>query len=253
MRACLKLLVVILLLSGSDVLLFAQDNSDVKIDIRECLNNLKSQDDHIYEGANDCLYNALPDNTDILLRELGNKDPLVRGRLAILFGKRRIKRATPAIIKLLDDKEVSVRKDAVYALSDMRDSRAIPSFLRLIKDGNYWMQTISLEAIVGSRESVSSKDFDEVKRILVANLKNPQKKFRQSAIACLEEIGDSSSIPLFEELARNDTYYYLEAQIENGKKVEKKRFPIRERAVKAIEKLKMNDAKKRRNGTPTNQ
>ncbi|MFA6480855.1 MAG: HEAT repeat domain-containing protein [Victivallaceae bacterium] len=225
---------------------------DKGTDIYTCMKNLKSEDDRIFEDANECLYYLIPRHSAALLKELDNKEPVVRSRLAMLFGKRRMKEAMPAIIKLLDDKDISVRKSAVYALSDMKDVGAIPALMKLIHENDWLMQNRSISTLLELQDSVSKEDLNSVKKVLVGNLKHPKEIMRESAVTNLEAIRDPSLIPIIEELSRNDTYFYMEDTLVNGKQVQRKIFPVREAAVKTIEKLKKysEERKKQVNDPP---
>lgn len=237
----------LLLLAALPALVNAQDSTseekdiddwDKATDIYKCMENLKSQKERVYEEGNECLYYLLPRHSSALLTELNNKDPLIRGRLAVLFGKRQMKEGTPAIIQLLADKDISVRKHAAYALRDMKDVRSIPALMKLINEDDYSLWSDSVGTILDLQDNVSKENLTEVRKVLIKNLENPRELMRESAIRHLEEMKDPDVIPLLEDLSQNDTGFYIKDTLVNGQKIKKKIFPVRETALKAIKVLK---------------
>lgn len=221
----------------------AEVDTDEKMDIKVCVAELKSQSDLVFERANQCLYDAIPDNTIILIKAMDeNTEPVVRGRLALLFAKRQIKDAVPTIIKLASDKDIVVRRYAVSALHDMTDVRAISTLMNTMREDDFAMQADSVGAILKMRDIVTKKDLAEVKDLLVLRLKHPKKIMRENAVRNLGELGDPKVIPLIENLLQTDTFYYIATQKINGKTIEKKVFPVREAAEKSIKRIKEKPA-----------
>lgn len=235
----LKIHLASLFFASISVFSGAQEVLREKLDINECISNLKSHEDLKFESANQCLYDAIPENTPVLLKEmLENQEPIVRGRLAMLFAKRQVKEAIPGIIKLVDDKEMPAKKWAVYALNDLSDARAVPVLMKTIHESDYWLQTYSISAILKMRGFVSKKEIAETKEVLVLNLRNPKEIVRESAVRHLGKMEDASVIPLIESLMHNDTYFYISNQIINGRKTEVKVFPVRDTAMKAVKQIR---------------
>lgn len=249
MRIVIKLILLCLVIyTASFTLAHAQDTSseetdidawDKATDIYKCMENLKSEKEQVYEEANECLYYLLPRHTASLLKELGNnKEPIVRSQLAMLFAKRRIKEATPVIINLLDDKNRSVRKHAASALRGMKDVRSIPALMKLINEDDASIWSDSIGGILDLQNNVSKENIDELKKVLIKNLKHPKELRRRYAVMHLGNMKDPGMIPVLEDLLQNDTGFYLIDSVVKGKRIKLKTYPVREAARKAVDVLK---------------
>lgn len=119
---------------------------------------IKSLDDPLPEnrmGATEELVKRhYPSVGDLILPLLQDESGLVRGRVAVLLGRLRDKRAADRILTFLDDPDFGTQLDAVRSLGEIGDARAVGPILALLDRPNF--SGVAAEALskIGDRRAV---------------------------------------------------------------------------------------------------
>src|SRR5690349_18351885 len=76
----------------------------------------------------------IPTAAPLLIKTLDSAHPVIRGRIADVFGINKDRSAVPALLEALKGEYFTVRSRAALALGKIADTRAIQPVLRLLKD-----------------------------------------------------------------------------------------------------------------------
>ena len=76
----------------------------------------------------------IPLDTPLLVKALSTAHPIIRGRVAEVFGINKDRSAVPVLLEALQGEYFTVRSRAALALGKIGDTRAIKPLLGLLKD-----------------------------------------------------------------------------------------------------------------------
>lgn len=156
------------------------------INIKECLNDLKSQIPHIRSEAAWLLGNSEDKSVvPYLITALSDEKSEVRWNAAKSLGKLGDSRALIPLIKILDDPDKDVREDVIEALGRLKDGRAVKHLMEIVNNRNEhaYIRAKGVEAL-GRLGNYGG--FDP----LLSLLNNPSPKIRISAVIALGRLKD---------------------------------------------------------------
>ena len=150
--------------------------------------------------------------TPMLTKTLATAHPIVRGRVAEVFGMSKDKSAVPVLLDVLQGEYFTVRSRAALALGNIGDASVIPALLPLLKDaeGSNFIYVAEHEhpLIVGAKFRDPST-FDDITNIL---LDDPLIEVRQSAARALGETKHPAAIPFLMEALRDSSWWFEREQ-----------------------------------------
>jgi len=148
----------------------------------------------------------IPSATPALMKILATAHPIVRGRVAEIFGISKDTSAIPALLDALKGEYFTVRSRAALALGNIGDARAIPALLPLLKDAEAEVRSAACVAIARFCDPTT---FDDITTIL---LDDPIIEVRQSAARALGETKHPAALPFLMEALRDSSWWFEREQ-----------------------------------------
>jgi len=140
--------------------------------------------------------------TPVLIKTLASAHPIVRGRVAEVFGISKDKSAIPALLDALKGEYFTVRSRAALALANIGDARALPALLPLLKDEEDEVRSAACVAVAKFRDPST---FDDITNIL---LDDPIMEVRQSAARALGETKHPAAVPFLMEALHDSSWWF---------------------------------------------
>lgn len=140
-----------------------------------------------------------------LTKALKSAHPIIRGRVAEVFGIRKDKSAVPVLLEALHGEFFTVRARAAIALANIGDSRIIPELLPLLKDRE---DEVRMAACVAVGRFRDPSTFDELANVA---LDDTNIEVRQAAVKALGDSKDPAAIPFLMEALR-DSFWWFERE-----------------------------------------
>jgi HEAT repeat protein len=144
--------------------------------------------------------------TPLLTKALASGHPVVRGRVAEIFGISKDRSAIPALLDALKGEFFTVRSRAVLALGNIGDASVIPALLPLLKDAEDEVRSAACVAIA---KFCDPSTFDDITNVL---LDDPMIEVRQSAARALGETKHPAAIPFLMEALRDSSWWFEREQ-----------------------------------------
>lgn len=148
----------------------------------------------------------IPSATPVLVKVLMTSHPLVRGRVAEVFGISKDKSTIPALLDAVKGEYFTVRARAALALSSIGDAKVVNSLLPLLKDGEAEVRSAACVAIAKFNDPAT---FDEITDVL---LDDPLIEVRQSAARALGGTKHSAALPFLMEALRDSSWWFEQEQ-----------------------------------------
>jgi len=148
----------------------------------------------------------IPSATPALMKILATAHPIVRGRVAEIFGISKDTSAIPALLDALKGEYFTVRSRAALALGNIGDARAIPALLPLLKDAEAEVRSAACVAIARFCDPTT---FDDITTVL---LDDPIIEVRQSAARALGETKHPAALPFLMEALRDSSWWFEREQ-----------------------------------------
>lgn len=140
-----------------------------------------------------------------LTKALKSAHPIIRGRVAEVFGIRKDKSAVPVLLEALHGEFFTVRARAAIALANIGDPRVIPELLPLLKDRE---DEVRMAACVAVGRFRDPSTFDELANVA---LDDTNIEVRQAAVKALGDSKDPAAIPFLMEALR-DSFWWFERE-----------------------------------------
>jgi HEAT repeat protein len=166
---------------------------------------LQSQDPNLILYCQHVLA-RIPSATPALVKALATTHPLVRRRVAEVFGISKDKSAIPALLDALKGEYFTVRSRAALALSNIGDAKVITFLLPLLKDSEGEVRSAACVAIASFNDPTT---FDEITAVL---LDDPLIEVRQSAARALGETKHPAALPFLMEALRDSSWWFEQEQ-----------------------------------------
>ena len=147
----------------------------------------------------------MPSATPLLIKALKTAHPVIRGRVAEIFGINKDRNAVPALLEALQGEYFTVRARAALALGKIGNPRAIQSILSALKDPE---DEVRIAACLGLGYFKDSSTFDDITNVL---LDDPKIEVRQAAARALGNTGHPAALPYLME-ALHDSYWWYERE-----------------------------------------
>jgi HEAT repeat protein len=145
----------------------------------------------------------IPSATSALTKTLASAaHPLVRGRVAEVFGINKDNSAIPALVEALKDRYFEVRSQAVLALGNIGDARAIPLIKPFLQDEEAEVRSAACIALTKFHEP---SVFDEIANVM---LDDPIIEVRHSAAMALGNTKHLAAIPFLMEALRDSSWWF---------------------------------------------
>lgn len=137
---------------------------------------------------------------------LSTARPLIRERIAEIFGMIRDGSLIPELLQALHDGDPAVRAKVVTALSNFRDANLVPVLLSCLKDS---ADEVRIAACNGIGKLRDPSTFDELANVL---LDDPKIEVRQAAAKVLGESRHPDALPFLMEALRDSFWWYEREQ-----------------------------------------
>ena len=147
----------------------------------------------------------IPSATPVLTKALATAHPLVRGRVAEIFGISKERSTIPVLLDALKGEYFTVRSRAALALANIGDVRAIPDLLLLLKDRE---PEVRIAACTSLGKFSDPSTFDEITNVLLDDV---MIEVRQSAARALGDTKHPDAIPFLMEALR-DSFWWFERE-----------------------------------------
>ena len=147
----------------------------------------------------------IPAAAPLLIKTLGSAHPVIRGRIADVFGINKDRAAVPALLEALKGEYFTVRSRAALALGKIGDTRAIQPLLQLLKEPE---DEVRIAACLGLGSFKDPSTFDNITNVL---LDDPKIEVRQAAAKALGNTGHPAALPYLME-ALHDSYWWFERE-----------------------------------------
>jgi HEAT repeat protein len=147
----------------------------------------------------------IPSATPALIKTLATAHPIIRARVAEVFGISKDKSAIPALLDALKGEYFTVRSRAALALGNIGDARVMPNLLLLLKDNEGEVRSAACIALGKFRDPST---FEEIANILLDDQKI---EVRQSAALALGDTKHPAAIPFLMEALR-DSFWWFERE-----------------------------------------
>ncbi|HEX9386328.1 MAG TPA: HEAT repeat domain-containing protein, partial [Anaerolineales bacterium] len=131
--------------------------------------------------------------------------PIIRGRVAEIFGINKDRSAVPALLEALQGEYFTVRSRAALALGKIGDPKAIQPLLNALKDPE---DEVRIAACLALGYFKDPSTFDDITNVL---LDDPKIEVRQAAARALENTGHPAALPYLLE-ALHDSYWWYERE-----------------------------------------
>jgi HEAT repeat protein len=141
-----------------------------------------------------------------LTKTFATANPIVRGRVADIFGISKDRSAIPVLLDALKDEYFTVRSHAALALGNIGDTSVIPFLLPLLKDNEDEVRGAACVAIAKFRDPST---FDDITNVL---LDDPMIEVRQSAARALGDTKHPAAIPFLMEALRDSSWWFEREQ-----------------------------------------
>ena len=147
----------------------------------------------------------IPSASPELTKALRAAHPIIRGRVAEVFGLSKDKHAIPVLLEALHGEFFTVRARAASALANIGDRLVISEILPMLKDRENEVR-IAACATLGSFNDPST--FDELANVA---LDDPMIEVRQAAVKALGDSKSPAAIPFLMEALR-DSFWWFERE-----------------------------------------
>lgn len=147
----------------------------------------------------------IPAATPSLVKALATAHPIVRGRVAEVFGISQDRSAVPALIEALRGEYFTVRSRGALALAKIGDPKAIQFLLPLLKDKEDEVRGAACLALGDFRDP---NTFDDITNVL---LDDPIIEVRQAAARALGNTQHPAAVPYLME-ALHDSFWWYERE-----------------------------------------
>jgi len=147
----------------------------------------------------------IPSATPLLIKTLKTAHPVIRGRVAEVFGMNKDRNAAPALLEALEGEYFTVRSRAALALGKMGEPKAIRLILSALKDPE---DEVRIAACLGLGYFKDPSTFDDITNVL---LDDPKIEVRQAAARALGNTGHPAALPYLME-ALHDSYWWYERE-----------------------------------------
>ncbi|MBN2117861.1 MAG: HEAT repeat domain-containing protein [Anaerolineales bacterium] len=147
----------------------------------------------------------IPSAAATLIKALPTAHPLIRGRVAEVFGLSKDRSAVPMLLDVLQGEYFTVRARAALALGKIGDTRAVPPLLQALKDEEAEVRSAACLAL-GFFKDPST--FDDITNVL---LDDPKIEVRQAAAQGLGSTSHPAALPYLME-ALHDSYWWYERE-----------------------------------------
>ncbi len=144
----------------------------------------------------------IPAASPELTKALKFAHPIIRGRVAEVFGISRDKNAIPVLLESIKGEYFTVRSRAALALANIGEKSVIQYLFPLLKDKEDEVR-IAACAAIGRFNDPST--FDEITEVL---LDDPKIEVRQAAAKALGETRHPDAIPFLMEALRDSFWWY---------------------------------------------
>jgi HEAT repeat protein len=169
------------------------------------IDSLQSQDPNLVLYCQHILA-RIPAATPLLVKALATAHPLVRGRVADVFGITKDNSVVPALLDAAKGEFFTVRVRAALALANIGDPRVVNFLLPLLKDGEAEVRSAACVAIAKFNDPTT---FDEITAVL---LDDPLIEVRQSAARALGGTKHSAALPFLMEALRDSSWWFEQEQ-----------------------------------------
>ncbi len=149
----------------------------------------------------------IPAASPELIKALRSAHPLIRGRVAEVFGINKDKNALPALIEALHGEFFTVRARAALALANIGDDRVIPELLPLLRDRE---EEVRIAGCIALEKFQDSSIFDELANVALDDTKI---EVRQAAVKALGSSRNPLAIPFLMEALRDSFWWFEREQV----------------------------------------
>lgn len=147
----------------------------------------------------------IPTASPELTKALKSAHPIIRGRVAEVFGLSKDKTAIPALIEALHGEFFTVRARAALALANIGDRLVISQLLPLLKDQE---DEVRMAACMALGIFKDPSTFDELANV---TLDDPIIEVRHAAVKALGDSKNPTAIPFLMEALR-DSFWWFERE-----------------------------------------
>ncbi|MBK6794538.1 MAG: HEAT repeat domain-containing protein [Anaerolineales bacterium] len=147
----------------------------------------------------------IPAASPELMKAFKFAHPIIRGRVADIFGMSKDKHATPALLEALQGEFFTVKARAALALANIGDPQVIHELLPLLQDPEDEVRIAACTAIGKFRDPST---FDELANV---TLDDPIIDVRQAAVRALGDSHSPAAIPFLMEALR-DSFWWFERE-----------------------------------------
>jgi HEAT repeat protein len=151
----------------------------------------------------------IPSANPALIKTLREAHPILRSRVAAIFGINKDRAAIPTLLDALQGEYYTVRSRAALALGNIGDTKAILPLLSALKDKEDEVRSAACLAL-GLFKDPST--FDEITNVL---LDDPKIEVRQAAARALGNTQHSAALPYLME-ALHDSFWWYEREYAAG-------------------------------------
>ncbi len=147
----------------------------------------------------------IPAATPLLIKTLKTAHPIIRGRVAEIFGINKDRNAVPALLEALQGEYFTVRSRAALALGNIGEPKTIQPLLYALKDPE---DEVRIAACLALGFFKDPSTFDDITNVL---LDDPKIEVRQAAARALGNTGHPAALPYLLE-ALHDSYWWYERE-----------------------------------------
>jgi HEAT repeat protein len=151
----------------------------------------------------------IPSATSALIKILSEAHPILRGRVAEIFGLSTERTAIPILLDALEGEYYTVRSRAALALGKIGDPKAIRPLLAALKDKEDEVRSAACLALGRFRDPST---FDEITNVLLDDSKID---VRQAAARALGNTQHPAALPYLME-ALHDSFWWYEREYAAG-------------------------------------
>jgi HEAT repeat protein len=151
----------------------------------------------------------IPSATPSLIKILRSAHPVMRGRVAEIFGISKDHSAVPALLEAVQGEYFTVRSRAALALGKIGEAQAVKPLIGLLKDPEDQVRSAACLAL-GFFKDPST--FDDITNVL---LDDPKIEVRQAAAKALGNTAHPAALPYLME-ALHDPFWWYEREYAAG-------------------------------------
>jgi HEAT repeat protein len=159
---------------------------------------LQTKDENLFPYYQQILA-QIPSATPLLIKTLREAHPILRGRVAEIFGISKDHAAIPTLVDALQGEYYTVRSRAALALGKIGDPKTIRPLLIVLKDKEDEVRSAACLAVGLFRDPAT---FDEITNVLLDDLKI---EVRQAAVRALGNTQHAAALPYLLE-ALHDSF-----------------------------------------------